>query len=86
MPFDVAVWEGPGPADEADAQAQFARRCEAAYARADAGLSPAKATPRLRAFITDVRRYFPDGDRDLDGVWARGRLFEGWTGTSCTPP
>lgn len=76
MSIDVAVWKGPRPSSDAEAEAEFARRCDALAAVFEAGGAATRATPALREFIDDVRRYFPDGERDDDGVWADGRLAD----------
>lgn len=58
MSYDVAVWVGPQPVDNAEALARYEQLCAAAQ-------DSTPAAPPLLAFLEELRRVLPD-----DEVWA----------------
>lgn len=64
MSYDLAVWEGERPSDDADATVQY----EALMARMDQDESP--PTPRIRAFVEALLERWPDIDDDEASPWA----------------
>ena len=73
MSYDIAVWEGSFPRDDAAAATEFERR----YALADRRETP---SPAIRGFVDALRRRHPDlTELDDDSVdaspWADGPLL-----------
>lgn len=70
--YDLAVWAGPRPSDDAAALTQYERRASAAE------LSDEPPSPVIDAFLTSVLSRYPDqDDEDAEyGPWATGTLRE----------
>lgn len=73
MSYDLAVWEGERPADDAAARAQFKALTDK-YLESDTDTPP---TPGIRAYVEALLRRFPDltGNDDDDSPWAAGPLL-----------
>lgn len=76
MSYDLAVWEGPEPADDAEAVELFERLV--AERDADPERPP---TPAIAAFVQDLTNQWPEPPdmSDVDAPWAAYPLiYEAW--------
>jgi hypothetical protein len=76
MSIDLAVWEGPRPASDADALKQF----ESLYARHVESGSPSAPSERISAYVTALLARYPDlteldDDSVDDSPWSDGPLI-----------
>lgn len=73
MSYDLAVWEGDPPADDAAAAAEF----DALYARFVGSEEPAEPTARIAAYVSALLDRYPDlgADGGDDSPWSTGPLM-----------
>ncbi|HEX3469255.1 MAG TPA: hypothetical protein VHT05_14340 [Candidatus Elarobacter sp.] len=76
MSIDLAVWEGPRPASDADALKEF----ESLYASHVGSGSPSAPTERISAYVAALLARFPDlteldDDSVDDSPWSDGPLI-----------
>lgn len=81
MSYDLAVWEGPQPASDAEA----ATTCETLYGRYVAGNDNTVPTERIAAYVRALLVKYPDltelDDESVDdSPWADGPLIGNATG------
>ena len=62
MSYDLAVWDGPKPASNADASAEYERRMDAMEEALDGSGEPAASTERIKAFVEAALARFPELD------------------------
>ncbi|HSX67605.1 hypothetical protein [Nocardioides sp.] len=62
MSYDLAVWDGPKPASNADASAEYERRMDAMEEALDGSDEPAAPTERIKAFVEAALARFPELD------------------------
>lgn len=72
MSYDLAVWEGPRPATEAEALATYRRIMD----RLESGPA-AEPTPRIRAYVKALLHRWPDITEDggEESPWADGPMI-----------
>ncbi|WP_063763933.1 hypothetical protein [Actinoplanes subtropicus] len=73
MSYDLAVWEGDRPANDAAAAAEF----EALYARFVESAESVEPTARIAAYVAALLDRYPDIDTDAgdDSPWSSGPLL-----------
>ena len=76
MSIDLAVWEGPRPASDAEALKEF----ESLYARHVESGSPSAPSERISAYVTALLARYPDlteldDDAVDDSPWSDGPLI-----------
>src|SRR3954447_3711704 len=78
MSYDLAVWEGDRPADDAAAAAEFERLYNR-YIESDEDVPP---TPRIAAFVQALLDRYPDRGTDGggDSPWSTGPLLNDASG------
>lgn len=77
MSYDLAVWIGPTPLSDAEADAEFARRMDAMEEALDHGDVAEAPAPAIIAFVDAALARFPDltVDSGDDCPWASGPLL-----------
>jgi len=78
MSYDLAVWEGDRPADDAAAHQQYRRL----YDRYIGGKDPQPPTPRIAAYVRALLDRYPDitSEAGEDSPWADGPLIRDASG------
>jgi hypothetical protein len=76
MSFDLAVWEGPRPRTDSEAQSEFKRLTASPVGAGPSG----PPGDKIRAFIAAITAVYPDitdlpDDEVDDGVWSDGPLL-----------
>ena len=62
MSYDLAVWEGPRPAGDAAAAAEFARRVAEMDRLYEAGEPMTEPTAAIRTFVAAAEERYPEDD------------------------
>ncbi|MCI4066045.1 hypothetical protein MRQ36_27250 [Micromonospora sp. R77] len=78
MSYDLAVWEGDQPADDAQAETLF----EQMYSRYIEDEYPTPPTPRIEDYVRTLLERWPDLTEDDDGrsPWSTGGLIDSASG------
>jgi hypothetical protein len=76
MSYDLAVWDGPKPANNAEATAEYGRRMDAMEETFDGPDEHAPPTPAIQTFIEAALARFPELDDDSgpECPWAASPL------------
>jgi hypothetical protein len=90
MSYDLAVWEGPPPTDDAAALATYRQLMEqwqdegvveAIHAKMRGEQTAYDPTPAIAAYVSDLLRRWPDSGDQLDeSPWADAPLIHNATG------
>lgn len=90
MSYDLAVWEGPPPADDAEALATYLQLLdkwqdegvvEAIHAKMRGEQTAYDPTPAISAYVADLLRRWPDsGDQLGESPWADAPVINNATG------
>ena len=90
MSYDLAVWEGPPPADDAEASRTYRQlmdhwngegAVEAIQAKTSGEQTPFDPTPAIAAYVADLLRHWPDSGDQLDeSPWADAPVINNATG------
>lgn len=76
MSYDLAVWDGPKPADDELALAEYERRMDAMEQALDDGDTDLEPTPAIQAFVDAALSLFPELDEESgpECPWASSPL------------
>jgi hypothetical protein len=88
--YDLAVWEGPAPANDTEALATYRQLLErwqdegvveAIHAKMRGEQTAYDPTPAIAAYVADLLRRWPDsGDQSEETPWADAPLINNATG------
>lgn len=81
MSYDLAVWEGSTPADDAEALRQFEAFVDAEALLREATVSLPPPTAALKDFVATLSRMYPDSPTGGISVWSAGPPTEDAWGT-----